>query len=175
MHGRVGWYAGALAFGVAMAEGTAKADCTAGQQITCGCLTGTPGVQVCAADGTHFDPCVCGAPPPSLMLRPERAERRSRGLFIGGVVLLIVGSVSTVASVPLLIASAQNSEGQVNGAFVAGGSVLLIGGLLMVGAGIPMMIIGGHRLTPDEQRQAHWWMPTNVNVGPNNVRLGWTF
>ncbi len=40
--------------------GGSTAGCVPGAQVSCACLGGGDGVQVCSADGTSFGPCDCG-------------------------------------------------------------------------------------------------------------------
>ena len=51
----------------------------------------------------------------------------------------------------------------------------------LIAAGIPMIVVGGHRLTPEEQEDrdresaAHWWVPTQLGITPRSVSMGWRF
>jgi hypothetical protein len=60
----------------AAAEGAAEAAiarCVPGYQVACACPGGGTGVQVCADDGQHFEPCQC-APPDSQVPSQTTAE-----------------------------------------------------------------------------------------------------
>jgi hypothetical protein len=62
-------------------SGDNKTNCVPGVQQSCACLGGAQGIQVCAADGSHFDACQCSAAQPDLAgtVAPDLASTAAPG------------------------------------------------------------------------------------------------
>jgi hypothetical protein len=178
--------AGALAFAVgalALSGGDARAaDCIPGAQVQCACVGGGTSIQVCSADGTHLEACQCGlAVAPALAAgahaeAPAEPPRRSRGLFVGGLVLDILGGVLLLGGGIAVAASdgCKHDEGRTECG--VGGTAIVLG-VLSLGGGIPMTILGARRDAPQGAgaRPGTWWFPTNVALTKRGVALSWSF
>lgn len=104
---------------------------------------------------------------------PELQVRNNPGLFVAGLVLTIVGGASTLAGgVTLAAGFAQDDEcnSEAEGTCIAGGTLLGLG-IASIGAGIPMMIVGGRRVPA----RAAWWRPSDVALSPVGGRITWSF
>jgi len=104
---------------------------------------------------------------------PEVQVRNNPGLFVAGLVLTIVGGASTLAGgVTLAAGFAQDDEcdSEAEGTCIAGGTMLGLG-IASIGAGIPMMIVGGRRVPA----RSAWWKPSDVALAPVGGKLTWSF
>jgi hypothetical protein len=105
-------------------------------------------------------------------------KRKSPGLFVTGLILTIVGGVA-IPSAGALFAAAL--AGKHNGcddkeAFCPAGGALLGIGVLSLGAGLPLMIIGGKQVPDDGSgRATPWWQPTNLALSLSGARATWQF
>jgi hypothetical protein len=125
--------------------------------------------------------------PPSLMGPPPRMERRSKGMMIGGIVLLGVGGLSgivgalvyAVASAPTHSCGASTTTGGSGYSYTydwnlctdkggqTAGAALMIAGLAGIGVGIPLTIIGAKKVPVDPETGE----PPKQSAAPT-LRLG---
>ena len=103
-----------------------------------------------------------GYPPPA---RPT--ERQSTGLWAGGRVLTILGSLT----LPVGGTTIATSDECKHDSQCPAGAALLVGGSLFLSGGIVMMVMGGKRVPVTTTG----WMPTQVAVSARNMSLGWSF
>lgn len=93
-------------------------------------------------------------------------KRRSPGLMAGGIVLVSLGSISTILGAAMLIGRSQNEDTcrtsseivvstggdpldcESDPNEIIAGAAMLAGGIAFVGGGIPMIVIGKERV-PD--------------------------
>jgi hypothetical protein len=73
---------------------------------------------------------------------PPEMERRSPGMMAGGIVLTVLGGLSTVGGALLSVAGGATGSGELTGAGLAG----VGGGVLFLGAGIGMITNGAKRV-----------------------------
>ncbi len=149
---------------------------------------GTLSVQVCSDDGARLGVCQCGVAAPPVgaasatsasgpMTEPP-TKRKSQGLFVTGLILTIVGAVAIPSAGALFAAAVAGKHGGCDDkeAFCPAGGTLLAVGLLSLGAGLPLMIIGGEQVPDDGTgRAAPWWQPTNLALSPTGARATWEF
>ena len=129
-------------------------------------------------------------PPPPLMGPPPRMERRSKGMMVGGIVLLGVGALSLVTGLAVYAAGSLGSyectAGWGSGGGYCGykesssektaGAALMIVGVAGIGVGIPLTVIGAKKVPVDPQtgEQALTTTPT-LRVGAGHASLGFAF
>lgn len=101
-------------------------------------------------------------PPPVVTLSPraprggaapteDEPPRRSIGMMVTGIVLTSVGAVAALTGAAIA-GDAENCEGEACRRFGAHGYGvgLGVGGLAVIGAGIPLLVVGAQRVDPDE-------------------------
>ena len=130
-------------------------------------------------------------PPPALMGPPPRMERRSKGMMIGGIVLLGVGGLSLITGLAVYAAGSvgsYNCSSQWgNGSGFCGwkadtgtetaGVALMIAGVAGLGVGIPLTVIGAKKVPVDPQtgeQPAQSTVPT-LRLGAGKATLDFAF
>jgi len=120
-----------------------------------------------------------GAPPPP----PRETERNSTGLMVAGIVLTGVGAVAAVAGV---IVATDAEEERYDGYYgyqtvdedkrVAGIIVGLVG-LGLIGAGIPMIIVGARKVpvkdAPEQPAEQQGRALPTLRLGLGAASVGW--
>lgn len=184
------------------------AACVPGQQVSCACPGGTSGVQACATDGSRFEACACTAPAPTVAQPPPPAPARpswrdeddedgprrrwrapppGRGLFRGGLAMVIIGGVLIPVGIALVVVGGNHDckdSSFRNGSYSGqNGSLALCGlgaGLLVIDAGlivggIAMMVAGKNKAADAEGPRLPAWVPHKVAVSTDGLSLGWRF
>lgn len=94
--------------------------------------------------------------------------RRSVGMMVTGIVLTSLGAIAALTGAAIA-GDAENCEGELcrrvdAHAFGVG---LGVGGLAVIGAGIPLLVVGAQRVTPERT--------VSLSVGPGAFRLRSSF
>jgi hypothetical protein len=112
--------------------------------------------------------------PPATRERPGRTviRRRNPGMFVGGVVLMVAGSLATVVGAALFISTVEEEPAEDAGpvdrtAEYVGSSSLLGIGAVSIAIGVPLAVIGGRAPAPPPR--------SGVFVGPGSVRWSTAF
>lgn len=107
------------------------------------------------------------APPiPPAPLTEDELPRRSIGMMVTGIVLTSLGAITALTGAAIA-GEAEECEDEecrrVNGHRFGVG--LGIGGLAVIGAGIPLLVVGAQRVTPEAEASV------SLSLGPASFRL----
>jgi hypothetical protein len=102
----------------------------------------------------------------------ERLRKSGIGLTIGGGVLTVVG-ISLLSSANISTTTNQYGQSQYssNDPNAQSGALCLLGGMGMLGAGIPLWIVGAHKM----KKYRPTGLSLNLNVAPRGLGIGLRF
>lgn len=150
----------------AAAECTKDIECKGTRICEAGvCVESNEPAEVHAADTDTAEPSD-EPPPPYEPSNAGGTHRRSPGLKIAGIVLTVAGGISGLTALSFGLAAATCDENSVAGSLCGTYEDLTlvgaIGFVVLAGAGIPMIIVGGERVPNEATRlQLSPWASSN--------------
>jgi hypothetical protein len=187
-----GWLSGVpilvLLAMAAFTKDSAAANCVPGAQVQCACPAGGSGVQTCSDDGARLGSCDCAAGPsavpaasPSTVnvsVAPGATKMQSGALWGTGLVFVIAGAAGVATGAALIAAGAvkkgcEGDGGSGGAPFCMAGGVAAGVSVALLGAGLPMLIIGGKEVPDDQSTARNLWIPS-VTLGLQ-LQLDWAF
>jgi hypothetical protein len=94
--------------------------------------------------------------------------RRNPGMFAVGGALTAIGAITSTLGIGLVVAVSTNDDSGDNSEDLPGPIALAVGGTACLGVGIPLMVIGGKRVSPQDAETA---ARTEVRVGAGSLGL----